>query len=262
MAVKNPFPGMNPWLELSWRGTHARLVVYAGDQLQGRLPADLIANVEEDVAIGFTGVRGALRPDVHITEKWDSSGYGGGTAVAAGPVAAKGIRVLVDPADTRHIEIVDDTGVVITAIEFLSPTNKNGREGTREYRYKVDRYLSAGVNVVEIDLLRAGAFALNYNPDNLRGAADGVYRAAVSRAEAPHQREVFLIQLREPLPVLPIPLRLDEPEIALELQPLIDLCCQHSGLRTQHYARPLDPPLEAADAEWAAERLRAAGVAT
>jgi hypothetical protein len=253
---------MNPWLELNWRGTHARLVVYAGDQLQGRLPGDLIANVEEDVAIGFTGVRGALRPDVHITEKWDSGGYGGGTAVAAGPVADKGIRVAIDPADTRRIEIVDDTGVVITAIEFLSPTNKDGREGTRDYRYKVDRYLAAGVNVVEIDLLRAGAFALNYNPANLRGAADGAYRVAVSRTATPDQREVFLLQLREPLPVLPIPLRRAEPEIALELQPLIDLCCEHSGLRTQHYARPLHPPLAPADAEWAAERLRAAGAAS
>src|SRR4051812_9159487 len=115
---------MNPWLELNWRGTHARLVVYAGDQLQGRLPGDLIANVEEDVAIGFTGVRGALRPDVHITEKWDSGGHGGGRAVAASPVAARGIRGAMDPGDSRHIEIVDDTGVVITAIEFLSPTNK------------------------------------------------------------------------------------------------------------------------------------------
>ncbi len=202
---------MNPWLELNWRGTHARLVVYAGDQLQGRLPGDLIANVEEDVAIGFTGVRGALRPDVHITEKWDSGGYSGGTAVAAGPVAARGIRVAIDPADTRRIEIVDDTGVVITAIEFLSPTNKDGREGTREYRYKVDRYLSAGVNVVEIDLLRAGAFALNYNPANLRGAVDGAYRVAISRTATPEQREVFLLPLRDPLPVLPIPLRLGEP---------------------------------------------------
>lgn len=253
---------MNPWLELNWRGAHARLIVYAGDQLQGRLPADLIANVEEDVAIGFTGPRGAMRPDVHIAEKWDSGGCGGGTAVAAGPVVTKGIRVEIDPADTRHLEIVDDTGVVITAIEFLSPTNKNGSEGTREYRYKVDRYLSAGVNVVEIDLLRAGAFALNYNPENLRGAAHGLYRCAVTRMAAPHQCEVFLIQLREPLPVLPIPLRRDEPEIALELQPLIDLCCQHSGLRTQHYARPLHPPLEAADAEWAAEQLRLAGAAS
>src|SRR3954468_21705647 len=105
MTVKNPFPGMNPWLELNWRGTHARLVVYAGDQLQGRLPADLVANVEEDVAIGFTGARGALRPDVHITEKWDSGGYGVGTAVAAGPGAARGVRGGTDPVDTPHIEI-------------------------------------------------------------------------------------------------------------------------------------------------------------
>jgi hypothetical protein len=123
------------------------------------------------------------------------------------------------------------------------------------------RYLAAAVNVVEIDLLRAGAFALNYNPANLRGAPDGAYRVAISRTATPDQREVFLLELREPLPVVPIPLRHGEPEIALELQPLIDLCCQHSGLRTQHYARPLHPPLAAADAEWAAERLRAAGAA-
>lgn len=247
---------MNPWLELNWRGTHARLVVYAGDQLQDRLPSDLIANVEEDVAIGFNNKRGALRPDVHITEKWDS--HGGGTAVAASPVAARGIQVLADPTETRHIEIVDDTGLVITAIEFLSPTNRDGREGTRNYRSKVDRYLASGVNVVEVDLLRSGAYALTFIRDNLY-AEPGLYHAVVSRASTPGECEVFPLQLREPLPVLPIPLRPGEPEIALELQTLIDLCCERGGMRTSHYERPLHPSLAPADAEWVEERLRAAG---
>ena len=38
---------MDPWLELHWGDVHHRLVQYAGDALQTRLPEDLFARVEE-----------------------------------------------------------------------------------------------------------------------------------------------------------------------------------------------------------------------
>lgn len=49
--MKNPFPGMNPYLEDHWRDVHTRLTIYIADQLQERLPADLVARAEEKVAI-------------------------------------------------------------------------------------------------------------------------------------------------------------------------------------------------------------------
>ena len=37
-GMKNPFPGMNPWLEAYWRDVHASLLVYARDLLNAELP--------------------------------------------------------------------------------------------------------------------------------------------------------------------------------------------------------------------------------
>jgi len=38
-------------LEPFWRDVHARLIIYAADQLNGKLPADLRARVEERVVV-------------------------------------------------------------------------------------------------------------------------------------------------------------------------------------------------------------------
>lgn len=51
-AMKNPFPGMNPWLEAYWRDVHARLLVYATEELSAELPPGLHARVDERSAIG------------------------------------------------------------------------------------------------------------------------------------------------------------------------------------------------------------------
>jgi Protein of unknown function (DUF4058) len=37
--MKNPFPGMNPWLEDFRRDVHAKLLVYACDELNKPVPA-------------------------------------------------------------------------------------------------------------------------------------------------------------------------------------------------------------------------------
>jgi hypothetical protein len=42
---------MDPFLELTWCDVHHSLVVYACDQLQPKLPADLVARIEEQVYV-------------------------------------------------------------------------------------------------------------------------------------------------------------------------------------------------------------------
>jgi len=256
--MKNPFPGMNPWLELHWRETHARLIVYSCDQLQQKLPPGLRARVEEDVAIGMEAEGSHLRPDVHISEPWEAAG--GGTAAVTAPEAATGVLVKVEPEVARHLTIVDAAGEVITALEFLSPTNKEPGDGLRRYRSKQRTYLQGGVNLVEIDLLRAGSFVLALNASDIPKKKGAVYRACVSRGRQPDWRELFQIPLRERLPALPIPLRPGDREVALELQPLIDLCCERGAYGASDCATELDPPLPPEVAAWAAESLRAAGL--
>src|SRR5436190_21416370 len=106
--MKNPFPGMNPWLELSWREAHTSIIIYARDQLQGKLPPGLRARVEEDITLDeeFEQQTARMRPDVHVTEEWDG-GAGAATAVAVAEEADPGIIVLEEPFVQRHIEIVN-----------------------------------------------------------------------------------------------------------------------------------------------------------
>src|SRR2546422_5567412 len=96
--MKNPFPGMNPWLELNWREAHTRLIVYTGDQLQPKLPPGLRARVEEDITLDeeLNQHVGRMRPDVHVTEEWDG-GTGGKLAAFAEDRTAPGVIVLEEP---------------------------------------------------------------------------------------------------------------------------------------------------------------------
>jgi hypothetical protein len=49
--MKSPFPGMDPYLERFWPDLHARLILYACDQIEEQLPGNLIARVEERVVV-------------------------------------------------------------------------------------------------------------------------------------------------------------------------------------------------------------------
>ena len=59
---------------------------------------------------------------------------------------------------------------------------------------------------------------------------------------------------------LPVPLRPSDKEITLEMQPLIDTCCERGGYGASDYAPPLEPPLSPEDAAWAEALLREYGL--
>ncbi len=54
--------------------------------------------------------------------------------------------------------------LLVTAIEIFSPTNKLSRDARRQYRHKRRAYRWAGVNVVEIDLMRRGRHLVDVPP--------------------------------------------------------------------------------------------------
>ncbi|MEO8350557.1 MAG: DUF4058 family protein [Chthoniobacteraceae bacterium] len=256
--MKNPFPGMNPWLELDWPEAHSSLVVYSRDQLQDQMPPGLRVRVEQAVAIDSEAGRGRARPDVHVSKAWKEDAAG--TAVVNETEERAGLLVIEDPPPERHLEIVDAHGVLITAIEFLSPRNKTPGDGLADYRAKQRTYLAERVNLVEIDLVRRGSFALALTQSNFPAQPLPPYKACIFRGSRSREREVFPIGLREPLPRLPIPLRAEDREAALDLQPLVDRGCVNGAYGARDYERPLEPPLSAEDAAWVEECLRAAGL--
>lgn len=259
---KNPFPGMNPYLEQHWQDVHTRLMTYLCDQLQAELPAGLWATVEEEVTIDDDQFESArrVRPDVYVAEAWDAPG---GLAVATAGLAVAEPLVLIDPEPRteRHVEIVEAGGRVVTAIEVLSATNKLSLERRLAYRRKRRAYRDGGVNVVDIDLIRDGEYIVLAREELIPPARRAPYVISVWRAAQPDRKFAYPCPLRQPLPRIAVPLRPQDADVALDLQTLLDLCYVRGRYHARlDYRADPEPPLSPPDVEWADARLRSAGL--
>jgi hypothetical protein len=259
--MKNPFPGMNPYLEDHWQDVHTRLTMYAADQIQEKLPKDLVARAEEQIAIDEDGQRRALRPDVKVVEpaKLHEPAPAYAAVGGAGIPAATPFVVLLEPDVHRWVEILDAGGRLITVIEVLSPKNKS-EEGQAAYRRRQRNYISAGINLLEIDLLRKGERVLSVPLSEIPDWAWTPYLICVYRATEPGQREIYPAQLREQLPAVRVPLRPSDSDAVLQLQPLIDQAFERGRYWLMDYQRDLQPPLAKSDAEWADDLLKKSGL--
>jgi hypothetical protein len=264
MNMKNPFPGMNPWLEDYWRDIHASLLVYARDELGGQLPPGLHARVDERLGISVGDEkRREYLPDVAITEPWDQpagpgSSKGGFAVQVAEPQIVELSEVIL-----RRLEIVDSREHVITVMEVHSPTNKDSFEGRSEWCRKREDYLSGGINLVELDLLRRGGWVLpnRWMIEPLPPPDRVYYHACVTRPPRVNRHEFYTTPLRQRLPAIRFPLRRSDADVALDLQSLVDQCFERGHYATQiRYDKPLHPPLPVEEAAWAREILGAGGV--
>lgn len=259
-SMKNPFPGMNPWLEAHWSDVHTRLMVYLCDALEDQLPADLVARVEETVEIDSESGARPAHPDVQVVEddrSQDPTRAGRGRVAVAEPLLVE----LDEPETERHVEIVDREGrKLVTAVEVLSPSNKIGIERRARYSRKQRDYLAGGASLVEVDLLRDGEFVVAVPPGKIPPSLRTPYLACVRRSARPQRAEIYRIPLRARLPVIPVPLRVRDPDAALDLQSLIDLCFERGRYSGIDYGRDPEPPLSRDDARWADEILRAQGL--
>jgi hypothetical protein len=213
--MKSPFPGMDPYLERYWGDVHASLMVYLRDQINERLPADLQARVEETVSVDvIDGDSRWLYPDVLVVEEPAALEY----APPATVVGAAEPRLITIPAESRtqrHLEIIDSNSGnrVVTAIEVLSPGNKTSESGRRLYRNKQRDYIQGRVNLVEIDLIRAGQFILAVPESAVPDSCRATYMICVRRVIQPHRAELYPIPLRDPLPAIRIPLRPNDTDL-------------------------------------------------
>lgn len=271
--MKSPFPGMDPYLERHWGDVHQALVTYIRDQLQPSLPGDLRACMRERVYIESPGARREYDPNVRVVERPRQSRSGGGTAVAEpatrteladGPPAPAEpivIELATEPITEGYVEIVDVKSGhrVITSIEVLSPANKHVGEGQRLFLQKREDPRRAGVNSVEIDLLRGGDRVLMVPPEQVPPSHRTDYQICVWRASQPGSALVYKAPLRERLPIIAIPLRPGDPEALLDIQAVVDQCYRNGGYDDVDYTDDSVPRLTKADAAWADALLRGHG---
>jgi hypothetical protein len=253
---------MDPYLERRWGDVHGGLCYGIRASLQSKLPKGLRARVQEDVLLeeGDDEELSYFEPDISIVENKDfddSLANYVSSAVAVKPIA---IRHVHYAKRRRWVEILDssDGNRLVTAIEILSPGNKASGNLNKKYRAKLDQYLAAGANVVEIDLLRSSRKRLAVPDSEIPEDRRAAYYVSVSRAADPTLWLVTPMNLRDPLPVVLIPCREMDAAVPLDLQPIIDRVYMEGGHDDLDYSEPPDPPFDDSDAKWAAELVAAA----
>lgn len=257
--MKSPFPGMDPYLEQSWGDVHNTLIIYAKAMLNERLPRDLRARSDERIVVESPAEAHTYYPDIRVV---DGGGSGGSATAVAVPDVAMADPLVVhfrEPETQAFLEIIE-TGPqrrLITVLEFVSPSNKVGK-GREQYLQKMRDLSEAEVSLVEIDLLRAGPHVLQLPLSQYPASHRTPYKVCVCRGTKA-SAEIYRVPLRDPLPTIRVPLRQADTDVPLELQSLIEQVYHHGRYDDIDYTQPPVPPLDAGDAAWADELLRASG---
>jgi len=252
---------MNPWLEEHWPGVHSLLISCFAMQLSSKLPPDLAARPEEGVSISTDGTDPdqSFCADVAIKEAWQSASTSDWNPAAdAGLEARAAIPTIVQtaPMTERWIEIREATGRLITVIEILSPANKSG-SGWHDYMAKRRTLLESPINLVEIDLLLGGKQVFPEGFTKLPRLEAAHYFISTKRAGQTNRREIHRPLLRDPLPVIRIPLRRGEKDVFIDLQPLVNQVYEAGRYHMLDYKRVPDLPLSPAEQEWLTGMLEA-----
>lgn len=256
---KSPFPGMDPYLERHWGDVHHSLIQYTRDALQPQLPEDLRARVEERVFLEATSSEKRLViPDVSVTQPLGFEPPVQGWQPELASSAAEGGVAVAEPLVFHSVEITEgfleirerSGGKLVTAIEFLSPSNKLTGPGREKYLEKQREVLRSDASLVEIDLVRRGERVVVLPPGGVPEVAAAAYVASICPGWDPGTIEVYPISLRERLPVLPMPLRKGERRVRLDLQLLFERIYESGRYDDTDYSQAPEPPLSGEDAGW------------
>jgi hypothetical protein len=251
--MASPFPGMNPWLEQLdlWQDFHTKFLVALSERLVPRVGPNYYVLLEYHIYVHQEPEERVrlLRGDLLVTHSATSSGQSLGTAVMEAHVEVEHPAPDLERVpylEVRHAAL----GELVTVVEMLSPSNKQG-ENRRDYLTKRDQLLASRTHLVEVDLLRGG----EPMPDAERPDCD--YSVMVSRSENRPRARFWPVMLREPLPVVPVPLRLADGEVRVDLQEALQHVYDASGYENFIYRGSPSPPLSAEDMEWARPLLPA-----
>jgi hypothetical protein len=254
--MPSPFPGMDPYLEAPafWQDFHRSFITYCRDALLDKLPDEYEARIDEQVRlIEHNEERLTTRlPDVAITRSskpvTPSASARGAAAATLEPVSIP-MQIQAEEVRESWIEILHrPERSLVTVIEVLSPANKTG-VGYWEYRNKRLNLLEQRASLVELDLLLRGR-------RNELGQAlpQGDYYSYVIRAANRTNAEVYSWFLRDPLPTIPVPLKIPDPDIGLNIAEVFAVTYERGRYkRSLPYHTPPQVPLQGELMKWATE---------
>lgn len=241
--MPSPFPGMDPYLEdpRLWESFHNRLIGMLDELTSARVRPHFYVEEQSSVFIVDGGAfpRPPVKPDVYLAER---------------PITQPTLVTARFPEEMRqrYLEIRDSRNhTVVAVLELLSPSNKaTGTAGHEAFLRKRRDCFAARVHWIEIDLLRTGK-----RPDEVAGQSD--YYVLLKRASAAAEFEVWYTDLRNPLPVIAVPLTDDFADVPVDLQAALDrVYARYYAERMDYRDPPPSPRLPPADATWVAGRLQ------
>jgi Protein of unknown function (DUF4058) len=261
MRTRSPFPGMDPWLEGYWSSVHHRLISDFAAQIKDQLPEDLFVDIEVTVYVTDDGKNsGTAIPDTGIFKPLShrQNARKPSTASSTAVATPYRIKLLREPVELGHVVIrsLKKREPLVTAVEVFSPTNKVDRRGRKAYAVKREAYYRAGVNLVEVDLIRAGLDLIDVPFEELPEGLLTPYKAVVHRAIPIEETEAeyYSLPLCDPLSAIYIPLRAADEDVVLNLQEAINRVYDGGSYGTRiDYQEPVEPPLSPEDTAWAAD---------
>lgn len=251
--MTSPFPGMDPYLEgYLWPDVHNGIAFIIKELLGPMISPKYVArmelytvedtNPEEEIGIMY--------PDVEVLRQSKAED----PAVSSekkGPLTITPITIRIpsiNPVEVRipRVEIRDkNNNQLITVIEILSPVNKRP-PGLAPYLQKRSDLHKAGIHLLEIDLLRRGRRTINH-PFTPKSH----YLVSLLRAGTDHF-DVWSINIQDPLPDIPVPLKAPDPDVVLSLGKVLELLYERSLYHLSiDYSQAAPPPaFSIEDSEW------------
>ena len=263
--MRSPFPGVDPYLEQFWGDVHHTMINRSRAAIQRQLPADLVARVDERVFVEpSVGLPPIIIPDVRVVERgWREEPV---LRASNGIAVAEPLVIQIDqdePVRQGFIEIIDlkSGRQVVTVIEIISPSSKLTGPGRDIYIKKQGELRQAGVSLVEIDLNRTGSRVLSEPFKLIPDGHRTPYAACVRRGWKRSAFEYYRLPLRERLPAIAIPLRQTDRDVPLDLQSVLEECCEEGRYvdDIDYYEEP-EPALNPEDTKWADALLRVQGL--
>jgi hypothetical protein len=262
--MPSPFPGMDPFIEQNhlWPDFHDDLIAEIKRVLAAAVSSRYVVRTGERSYVVLAESDGkdehAFVPDLGVTSA--DRGAQRPSAEPLPPTGGQGgpvqmLALIEERYRENFIEIYDTRSGqrLVTVVEVLSPANKRlGTEGWDLYLRKRQGLLLGAANLVEIDLLRGGQRMPMVTP----WPPSPYYLLACRKRRAPYCT-VWPATFEERLPEIQVPLDDPDPDVALDLQPMVEAIYARSRYDTSvDYSKPLTPPLTRVQADWLERRLR------
>lgn len=248
--MPSPFPGMDPYLEhpALWPDVHNRILAALADELAPSVaPRYYVALERRTYLLKPDDLVFVGRPDITVVQREEA--VTPRAQVATAPARVLEVDVpMADEVEEVFLEVREvTTGRCVTVLELLSPVNKLTGRGRETYLEKRTEVLRTRINLIEVDLLRAGEPMPVVGPPIVSD-----YRILVSRgARRPHA-QLYAWSGRQKIPTFVLPLLKEDAEPIVDLGAVLHALYDRARFDLRlDYTRPAVPALAEDDAVWA-----------